>query len=110
MVEDNPDLCQLVCELLDSFGHATTAVGSAEQALRCIAAAEFDVLLTDVRLPGMSGIDLARSLVAQKPDVQVIFASGYGAALTANVGFPAHSLAKPYDIDQLHALLESLRT
>ena len=110
VVEDNPDLCQLVCELLDSFGHATTAVGSAEQALRCIAAAEFDVLLTDVRLPGMSGIDLARSLVAQKPDVQVIFASGYGAALTANVGFPAHSLAKPYDIDQLHALLESLRT
>ena len=109
VVEDNPDLCQLVCELLDSFGHATTAAGSAETALKCIAAADFDVLLTDVRLPGMSGIDLARSLIAQKRGIEVIFASGYGAAVTANVGFPAHSLAKPYDIDQLHALLESFR-
>ncbi len=110
LVEDNADLCQLVCELLDTFGHATTAVGSAEDALERMAAAQFDVLLTDVRLPGMSGIDLARRMVAQQPDVQVIFASGYGAALTANVGFPAHSLAKPYDIEQLHAMLESLRT
>ena len=109
VVEDNPDLCQLVCELLDTFGHATTAVGSAEEALHCVASAEFDVLLTDVRLPGMSGIDLARSMIVKKPDMHVIFASGYGAAVTANVGFPAHSLAKPYDIEQLHALLESLR-
>ena len=110
VVEDNPDLCELVCELLDSFGHATTAAGSAEQALRRVVEADFDVLLTDVRLPGMSGIDLARRLIARIPTLQVIFASGYGASLTANVGFPAHSLAKPYDIEQLHALLESLRT
>ena len=110
LVEDNPDLCQLVCELLDTFGHATTAVGSAEAALTCAAGAEFDVLLTDVRLPGVSGIDLARRMLAQKPALQVIFASGYGAGVTANVGFPAHSLAKPYDIERLHALLESLRT
>ena len=110
VVEDNPDLCQLVCELLDSFGHATTAAGSAEQALQRIVDADFDVLLTDVRLPGMSGIDLARRLIAEKPKLQVIFASGYGAGLTANVGFPAHSLAKPYDIERLQALLESLRS
>ncbi|MBC7414462.1 MAG: PAS domain S-box protein [Herminiimonas sp.] len=110
VVEDNIDLCQLVCELLENFGHLPTPSGSAEEALTCIAADTFDILLTDVRLPGMSGIDLARRVVAEKPGIQVIFASGYGAGLTANVGFPAHSLAKPYDINQLQTLLESLRT
>ena len=80
---------------------------AAEEALACIAGCNIDVLLTDVRLPGMSGIDLARQLLALRPRVHVIFASGYGAAATANVGFYASSLAKPYDIEQLQALLTS---
>lgn len=109
VVEDNPDLCGLVCELLENFGHAATPTGSGEEALTSLAAAAFDVLLTDVRLPGMSGIDLARNALALRPEIQIIFASGYGAGLTANVDFPAHSLAKPYDIEKLQALLTEIR-
>lgn len=108
VVEDNVDLCQLVCELLENFGHLPTPVSNAEDALALIGTAPFDILLTDVGLPGMSGIDLARTIIAEKPGIKVIFASGYGAALTANVGFPAYSLAKPYDIQQLQNLLASL--
>ncbi len=108
VVEDNADLCQLVCELLENFGHLPTPAGSGEEALTLISTARFDILLTDVRLPGISGIELARRVKLEVPDVQVIFASGYGVAVTVNVGFPAHSLAKPYDIHQLQVLLESL--
>ena len=108
VVEDSADLCQLVCELLDTFGHLPTPAASGEEALVLIAQDDFDILLTDVRLPGISGIELARRIVNEKSGVQVIFASGYGVGLTANVGFPAHSLAKPYDIHQLQTLLESL--
>ena len=109
VVEDNADLRHLVCELLETFGHHAQPAASAEEALDCIGNASFDVLLTDVRLPGMSGIDLARRLRASAPQTHVIFASGYGNVLGANIDFPAHSLAKPYDIDQLQALLTSLR-
>lgn len=108
VVEDNPDLCQLVCELLVSFGHQPTPAGNAEEALARIGTTPVDVLLTDVRLPGMSGIDLARKILLTHPDTHVIFASGYGAEVIANVNFPAHALAKPYDIGQLHALIRSL--
>lgn len=108
VVEDNEDLRMLVCELLEAFGHVVSAAESGEAAIECIEGAAFDVLLTDVRLPGMSGIDLARKVLAAKPDTHVIFASGYGASLTANVGFPSHALGKPYEIDALHALLVSL--
>lgn len=110
VVEDNPDLRQLVCELLCNFGHDAMPVGSAEDALAELdAGAGFDVLLSDVSLPGMSGIDLARRVVAIVPGMHVIFASGYGDSLTANVDFPAHSLTKPYDINHLHQLLVSFR-
>ncbi len=108
VVEDNPDLRQLVCELLDTFGHAVRAAASGEEAIEEAKLHAFDVLLTDVRLPGMSGIDLARRIHAQMPAMHIIFASGYGAALSANVDFPSHQLAKPYEIEQLHALLMSL--
>ena len=109
VVEDNADLRHLVCELLQTFGHHVQPAASAEEALDCIGTASFDVLLTDVRLPGMSGIDLARRIRASTPQTHVIFASGYGNVLSANIEFPAHSLAKPYDIDQLQALLTLLR-
>jgi len=109
LVEDNLDLRQLVCELLYNLGHTPTPAGSAEEALAQLdAGASFDTLLSDVSLPGMSGVDLARHAVAILPGIHIIFASGYGSALTANVDFPAHSLTKPYDIDHLHQLLVSL--
>ncbi|MBC7574061.1 MAG: response regulator [Herminiimonas sp.] len=108
VVEDNEDLRLLVCELLETFGHVVAAAESGEAALECIDGASFDVLLTDVRLPGMSGIDLARKALAMKPDTHVIFASGFDASLTNNVGFPSHALGKPYEIDALQALLVSL--
>ena len=110
LVEDNADLCQLVCNLLEHFGHMPVAVESAEAALLRLADAQFDVLLTDVSLPGMSGIELARKVLPTNPQMHIIFASGYGASVTAHLGFVAHSLLKPYDIEQLQALLNSLGT
>jgi CheY-like chemotaxis protein len=108
VVEDNENLRVLVCELLETFGHVVAPAESGEAALQSIRSATFDVLLTDVRLPGMSGIDLARQVLAAKPDTHIIFASGYGTSLTANVDFASHALAKPYEIDALQALLLSL--
>ena len=108
VVEDNSDLCQLVCELLDTFGHVAHAAATGEEALVAARGQRFDVLLTDVRLPGISGVDLARKIHADTPATHIIFASGYGAAVSVNIGFPAHSMAKPYDIEQLQTLLMSL--
>ena len=108
VVEDNPDLCILVCELLDTFGHTVDSASTGEQALEKAQAHAFDVLLTDVRLPGMSGVELARRIHADMPAVHIIFASGYGTSVSTNIGFESHSLAKPYDIEQLQQLLLSL--
>jgi CheY-like chemotaxis protein len=69
---------------------------------------QFDVLFTDVSLPGMSGVDLARQALQQRPQLAILFASGYGDELTRRLEFPAQSLQKPYDIEQLQTMLEQI--
>jgi CheY-like chemotaxis protein len=106
VVEDNLDSQYLVCEMLRAFGHEADGVGHPDDALARLAGARYDVLFTDVSLPGMSGVDLARRAVADAPRMQVIFASGYGDTLLRHVEFPYLSLQKPYELDQLQQALD----
>ena len=105
VVEDNLDSQYLVCEMLRAFGHDADGVGHGEGALEMLAAARYDVLFSDVSLPGMSGVELARQAVASAPALRVIFASGYGDALLRHLEFPYQSLQKPYEIEDLQAAL-----
>lgn len=105
VVEDNLDSQYLVCEMLKAFGHDADGVGHAEGALELLAVSSYDVLFSDVSLPGMSGVDLARQALKSAPAMRVIFASGYGEALLRHVEFPFQSLQKPYEIEQLQAAL-----
>ncbi len=108
VVEDNLDSQHLVCELLDALGHQAQGVSSAELALQALTQQEFEVLFTDVSLPGMSGIELARQSSVTHPALKIIFASGYGAQISKNVASSAFFLPKPYDIDQLQQILDHI--
>jgi CheY-like chemotaxis protein len=105
VVEDNEDSRILVCELLSTLGHTVTGVGSAEEALEVLEKNSFDTLFTDVSLPGMSGVQLARKAAVMAPGLSIVFASGYGASISAHLDIPSRSLAKPYDVHQLRAVL-----
>jgi CheY-like chemotaxis protein len=104
VVEDNEDAKTMLCELLEILGHQVCGASSAEDALQ-LSNQDFDLLLTDVSLPGMSGIDLARKLVSEKPNLKVIFSSGYGSIATNDLEFKAMSLPKPFDLEKLQQVL-----
>jgi DNA-binding LytR/AlgR family response regulator len=70
--------------------------------------ARYDVLFSDVSLPGMSGVELARQAIVMQPDMAVIFASGYGDTLLRHLPFPFVSLQKPYEMEQLQGTLDDL--
>ena len=108
VVEDNEDSRILVCELLNTLGHTVTGVGSAEEALEALGNGRFDTLFTDVSLPGISGVELARKAAVMAPGIAIVFASGYGASISAHLDIPSRSLAKPYDIHQLRAVLAAV--
>lgn len=108
VVEDNLDSQFLVCEMLRAFGHDNDGVAHGEEALDLLAGGRYNVLFTDVSLPGISGVELARRALDADPRLKVIFASGYGDALLRQVEFPHLSLQKPYEIEQLQEALAQI--
>jgi len=105
VVEDNLDSQYLVCEMLKAFGYEADGVAHPDDALAHLAARHYHILFTDVSLPGMSGVDLARLSLERYPHLKVIFASGYGDMLLRHLDFPYQSLQKPYELDQLQDAL-----
>ena len=108
VVEDNLDSQFLICEMLSAFGHDNDGVAHAEAALEKLASGRYNVLFTDVSLPGMSGIELARCALLADPQLKVIFASGYGDSLLRQVEFPYLALQKPYEIEKLQKALAEI--
>ncbi|MGJ9417686.1 response regulator [Massilia sp. CMS3.1] len=107
LVEDEPDNRMILCEILSMLGHQVAAVPDAEQALTLFVPDAFDVLITDLNLPGISGTRLAANLRVKAPGLQVIIASGM--ALSPEdlaSGSYAHML-KPYQLDNLQKLLDA---
>ena len=103
-VEDNEDARAPMVELMEMCGYVVIAVGSAELALEQMHQSRFDALLTDISLPGMSGVALSRAAKAIDPALRVIAASGYGAADAADGAFDV-VLTKPYAFDALEVAL-----
>ncbi|MBB3221574.1 CHASE domain-containing protein [Pseudoduganella umbonata] len=106
VVEDNDDLRDLTCEMIIALGWQATGVGSAEAALESLQAGGIGAVFTDVELPGMSGLELARRL-ADDPDLPVVVVSGR--ALGNDVPPGVRSLYKPYRIDAVEEILAQLR-
>jgi CheY-like chemotaxis protein len=107
VVEDNQDSLQMVCELVGMLGHTVSGVGDGEAAWQLVQSQPFDVLFTDVSLPGMSGIDLARKVAREKP-MRIIFSTGYGKDALEHLEFAAACLRKPYDLMDLQAALDDV--
>ncbi|WP_295994107.1 PAS domain S-box protein [Rugamonas sp.] len=106
VVEDNLDSQQMVCELVGMLGHTVSGVADGETAWRLMAEQSFDILFTDVSLPGMSGITLARQVARAMPDTRIVFSTGYGKEALDQLEFKASFLRKPYDLLELKAALD----
>jgi len=72
-------------ELLESHGYKVTTFNSPVTALRCFESnpLAFDLVLTDQTMPGMTGVDLTRAILARRPGMPVILASGYSSSVNA---------------------------
>ena len=108
VAEDQPDLRWMICQFLQELGYSVLeakdggdAVALAQQYKNAI-----DVLLTDVVMPHIRGSEVARRLAASRPDMKVIYMSGYtegefGAVPGENLGPGTTLLQKPFELDSL---------
>jgi two-component system cell cycle response regulator CpdR len=108
-VEDNELVREVTAELLAMDQRRIVACATAEEALEEFGTNPFDVVITDVSLPVMSGIDLARSILELKPQMPIILASGYDLKVgIENWGANVCSIIKPFEATEIEALMARL--
>jgi two-component system, NtrC family, sensor kinase len=110
VVEDNAEVGTFATDALTELGYVTTLVGNAADALAKLAADAdgFDVVFSDVVMPGISGIDLAREIRRHYFDLPVVLTSGYSHVLAQNGSYGFELLQKPYSIEQLAGVLHKV--
>ncbi len=105
-VEDNEYLRENIGLLLEGDDREVTLCATGEEALDACASHDFDLVVTDVSLPGISGIDLTRSLLQSAPHRWVVLCTGYPLGQRASeLGVNVRSLSKPFELEELDALV-----
>jgi CheY-like chemotaxis protein len=105
LVDDDLDTSEAIGELLKLLGHDPAVTGSPQEALQLLSEQPFDVLITDLSMPVMSGLELAQRATQIRPTLRVIFASGHEMPSVDTLPFRWGALRKPYSMDELGAML-----
>ncbi len=104
IVDDDDDVRNVAAALVEEIGYDVEAAESGEAALRLLEPDRFALVITDVAMPGMTGVDLARQIRSEMPDLPIIFASGYADVQTFGEELLQEDLLKkPYRIAELAA-------
>ena len=104
LAEDDESLRRFLHRALSSAGHEVESFGQGDEALECLRAIRFDLLLTDIVMPVMDGIELARRAAQIDPGMKIMFITGFAAvALNPSSGAPkdAKLLSKPFHLRDL---------
>lgn len=110
LVDDELELARAIAERLEIRGIPAECAGSAREALDRLQEAEFDVVVADVRMPKMNGVQLARRIRRKHPGVAVVLLTGHGSRRDAEEGEKAGAaayLAKPFDLGDLIGVLRA---
>jgi signal transduction histidine kinase/DNA-binding response OmpR family regulator len=109
-VEDNSDLQEQIGWMLEDEGLDLVTCASGEAAELEFRKGGFDVVVTDISLPNMSGIEFAQRALALAPQTWIIFSTGYPFIdRLSDIGPHVRSLLKPFDAAELHQLIDEVR-
>ena len=113
MVDDEPDLREVICDYLHDSGHNSQSVGSGFEALELFEKNNFDVLITDLKMPGMDGFTLLKELESRGLGVNTVkvLSTGNTVKGVKNNSSDAHlslvdfTIAKPFTPEELDDLM-----
>ena len=77
IVDDNPNMSSLLSEMLEVFDYESVLASDGNQALSELENGEFSMVITDMRMPNMSGMELLKTVKERYPKVRVVLISGY---------------------------------
>jgi two-component system response regulator VanR len=110
VVDDEPDTRALIWDILTEEGYDVHLCSGGEQALEHLGRMTFDLILTDIKMPGMSGLELLTRIRASAPDVRVILMTAYASVDSAIQALREQAfdyLVKPFDLDDFRQRIAS---
>ncbi len=108
VIDDERSMIELLEQSLGSAGYFVQPAHSGAEGLEQLQSSDYDVVVTDVRMPGMDGIELCRHAQALRPDVPVVVLTAFGSMETAVQAIRAGAwdfLTKPVDLDALELVI-----
>jgi two-component system, cell cycle response regulator CpdR len=111
LAEDDESLRRFLAAALANAGHRVTDFGDGTQAFQCLKEVRFDLLLTDIVMPGMDGIELAKRAAEMDPGLKIMFITGFAAvALHPSSQAPkqAKVLSKPFHLREIVQEIERM--
>jgi two-component system, NtrC family, response regulator AtoC len=109
VVDDDPAMCTMLRVHLERRGFEVTVLGTAREAFELLRARDFDVVVTDLNMRGMNGLELCERIVADRPGIPVVMITAFGNLDTAIATIRAGAydfIPKPFEIDALVVALE----
>ena len=77
IVDDNPNMSSLLSEMLEVFDYESERAGDGREALEALETGNFSMVITDMRMPNMTGLELLKEVKSRHPKVRVVLISGY---------------------------------
>lgn len=107
VVDDDAQLLELLVDTLTSIGYAATPAHGGIKALEQLKATPFDIMVTDVKMPDLDGLQLLKKVRRHYPDMPVLFITGVASTEMIIQAAPDGFLAKPFRITHIEELIEN---
>ena len=111
IVDDNPHMCNLLADILEIFDYRGVTAKDGEEALSRLKSENFDLVITDLRMPRLGGMDLLKSIKEEDPSLPVVVITAFGKSDTQKDVLAARAdgyLVKPFKVNQIGSLLKGL--
>ena len=111
IVDDNDQMSSLLADILELFDYQAQQAKDGEEALRCLREDKYDLVITDLRMPKMSGTELLKLIKKVQPQLPVVVVSGFGPGNTQNLIISEQAdgfLNKPFTVEQIEKILKDL--
>jgi CheY-like chemotaxis protein len=109
LVDDEEYMLSLLKEIVQMLGHRAVTALSGAQALEKLTVSSIDLVITDLNMPGMSGLELMSRVKQTRPQVPVVLISGYGVEHAARTARKHHAdgfIGKPFHLEDLRLCIE----
>jgi DNA-binding NtrC family response regulator len=111
VVDDEPDVVSTLIESLEALGYRAKGARNGKEALKAIKTENFDLVISDIRMPEKNGIDLLRDIKTENPELPVVIITGYTLAYPSEQAIREGAdgyIAKPFRINQIDELLAKI--